>query len=56
MNRKSIATYYYTVDRPDTEIAHAHNTIYVNTEGTTGQVKRMVSAVKAIWERIVKPK
>jgi Rps23 Pro-64 3,4-dihydroxylase Tpa1-like proline 4-hydroxylase len=52
INRKSIATYYYTVDRPAGETASEHNTIYVNTEGTTGQLKRFNSGVKAFLERI----
>jgi hypothetical protein len=52
INRKSLATYYYTVDRPANEIASEHNTIYVNTEGATGQLKRFNSGVKAFLERI----
>ena len=52
INRKSIATYYYTKERPSNEIATEHNTIYVNTEGTTGQLKRFNSGVKAFLERI----
>jgi Rps23 Pro-64 3,4-dihydroxylase Tpa1-like proline 4-hydroxylase len=54
VNRKSIATYYYTKTRPEHEIATDHNTIYVNTEGVTGQVKRFSSGVKAFLERINK--
>lgn len=54
VNRKSIATYYYTANRPDSEIAPAHNTIYVNTEGTAGQLKRIASATNALWERMFK--
>ena len=52
INRKSIATYYYTKERPQNEIAAEHNTIYVNTEGATGQLKRFNSGVKAFLERI----
>jgi Rps23 Pro-64 3,4-dihydroxylase Tpa1-like proline 4-hydroxylase len=52
VNRKSIATYYYTKNRPLNEIADEHNTIYVNTEGAFGKVKRFKSGVKAILERI----
>lgn len=52
MNRKSIATYYYTVERPANEIAVEHNTLYVNTEGAGGQIKRFTSGVKAFLERI----
>jgi Rps23 Pro-64 3,4-dihydroxylase Tpa1-like proline 4-hydroxylase len=54
VNRKSIATYYYTKTRPAHEIAEDHNTIYVNTEGINGQVKRLGSGVKAFLERINK--
>ncbi len=54
VNRKSIATYYYTVDRPENEINLEHNTIYVNTEGVSGQLKRLTSGVKAFLERINK--
>jgi len=52
VNRKSIATYYYTKDRPEHEVAKEHNTIYVNTEGVGGQVKRAASGWKAFLERI----
>lgn len=52
VNRKSLATYYYTSGRPDDETVSEHNTIYVNTEGITGQVKRFSSAIKAFFERI----
>lgn len=52
VNRKSIATYYYTRTRPENEIAEEHNTLYVNTEGISGQVKRFNSGVKALLERI----
>lgn len=54
VNRKSIATYYYTKTRPDNEIGPEHNTIYVNTEGMGGQLKRFNSGVKALLERINK--
>lgn len=54
INRKSLATYYYTKTRPAHEIAQDHNTIYVNTEGATGTVKRIKSGVKALFERIKK--
>ncbi len=54
INRKSIATYYYSKSRPEHEIASDHNTIYVNTEGISGQVKRFSSGVKAFLERINK--
>lgn len=54
INRKSIATYYYTQTRPESEIASDHNTIYVNTDGVSGQVKRFTSGVRAFLERINK--
>lgn len=52
ISRKSLATYYYTKSRPDSEISSDHNTIYVNTEGLIGQVKKFTSGVKALLERI----
>ncbi|MEM9024915.1 MAG: 2OG-Fe(II) oxygenase [Bacteroidota bacterium] len=54
VSRKSLATYYYTRTRPDNEVAEEHNTIYVNTEGISGQAKRFSSGVKAFLERINK--
>lgn len=54
VNRKSLATYFYTKNRPSSEVAEEHNTIYVNTEGATGKVKRFKSGVKAMLERINK--
>ena len=54
INRKSIATYYYAETRPASEISDSHNTIYVNTEGVSGQVKRFISGIAAWMERIRK--
>ena len=54
VNRKSIATYYYTKTRPEEEISGEHNTIYVNTEGTKGQLKRFASGITAFLERLKK--
>ena len=54
--RKSIATYYYTKTRPNKEVAEEHNTIYVNTEGAKGKLKRFNSGVKAALERINRTK
>jgi Rps23 Pro-64 3,4-dihydroxylase Tpa1-like proline 4-hydroxylase len=54
INRKSIATYYYTKNRPVDEIATDHNTIFINTEGSGGQIKRAKTAFKALVERIKK--
>jgi len=52
INRKSIATYYYSETRPAHEISGEHNTIYVNTEGFSGQFKRLTSGFKALVERL----
>jgi len=52
INRKSIATYYYSKTRPEHEIAQGHNTLYVNTEGVGGQVKRFTAGIKSFLERI----
>src|SRR5690606_40418501 len=54
VNRKSLATYYYTKTRPANEIASEHNTIYVNVEGASGVLKKFNSGVKALLERINK--
>lgn len=54
INRKSIATYYYTKSRPTNEIVNNHNTIFVNTEGLIGQIKRLNSGFRAFLERIYK--
>ena len=54
VSRKSLATYYYTKTRPVSEIAGEHNTIYVNTEGVKGSVKRLKSGVRAALERVNK--
>jgi Rps23 Pro-64 3,4-dihydroxylase Tpa1-like proline 4-hydroxylase len=54
ITRKSIATYYYSKTRPESEAVPYHNTLYVNTEGVGGQVKRFTSGVKALLERINK--
>ncbi|MBX2902307.1 MAG: 2OG-Fe(II) oxygenase [Chitinophagales bacterium] len=51
-SRKSLAVYYYTPTRPQTEIAPNHNTRFVNTEGISGQFKKLLSGVKALWERL----
>jgi Rps23 Pro-64 3,4-dihydroxylase Tpa1-like proline 4-hydroxylase len=54
VNRKSLATYYYTAQRPQSEIAGEHNTIYVNTQGITGLFRRLRSGMKAAFERLYK--
>lgn len=52
VNRKSLATYYYTESRPEVEMATEHNTVYVNTEGVKGLTKRFIAGTKAFFERI----
>lgn len=52
VSRKSIATYYYTPTRPANEISNAHNTLYVNTEGASGQLRKLSNAVIAAFERL----
>lgn len=54
VSRKSLATYYYTKNRPTHETAAEHNTIFVNLEGLPGRVKQLSSGVKAFLERINK--
>jgi hypothetical protein len=54
VSRKSLAVYYYTKERPTSEIAAEHNTIYVNTEGGKGVFKILFSGIKAFCERIIK--
>lgn len=53
-SRKSLALYYYTKERPAHEISGDHNTIYVNTEGTSGLFKNLKSGMKALVDRITK--
>lgn len=52
INRKSLATYYYTDTRPAHELADEHNTVYVNTTGAKGKVKNIFSGFNALLERI----
>jgi len=52
VSRKSLATYYFTKTRPKHELTSDHNTIFINTEGIGGVVKRFTSGVKAFLERI----
>lgn len=54
VNRKSIATYYYTQTRPASETAPEHSTIYVNTEGLPGHAKRLSTRVKIFLQNINK--
>ena len=53
VNRKSIATYYYSEDRKE-GIAEEHNTKYVNTNGGKGKIKNIKSGLKALIERVGK--
>lgn len=52
MSRKSLAVYYYTVDRPAGQIAPEHNTVYIQTTSITGYIKTAVSSFVATKERI----
>lgn len=52
INRKSLALYYYSKERPTKEISSEHNTIYKNTTGTKGNINSLKNGVKAILERI----
>lgn len=52
MSRKSLATYYYTVQSGNSQETSMHNTIFINTEGWRGEIRKAVSAMKALWERI----
>ena len=54
ITRKSIATYYYTKSRPMSEISSEHNTLFINTEGYKGYIKRFKSAIETVIERIIK--
>lgn len=54
VNRKSIATYYYTKTRPADEIAPEHSTIYVNTQGVSGHAQRLSTRVKIFLQNINK--
>ncbi len=54
VNRQSIATYYYTENRNESETSEEHNTIYVNTTGVAGRFKNLKSGIKAIKERFQK--
>ena len=54
INRKSLAIYYYSQERPQAEVASEHNTIYVNTQGFNGLMYRLKASIKAIRERIIK--
>ena len=54
VTRKSLATYYYTKTRQEVEIAPEHSTIYVNTHGLKGQLKRFSSGMKALFERVAR--
>ena len=54
INRKSIATYYYTKTRPENEVASEHNTVYKNVNGLNGGINRFKNGLKALFERIRK--
>lgn len=52
INRKSLAVYYYTKNRAVSETAPEHNSVFINTEGISGQWKRFNSGLAAFIERI----
>ena len=52
--RNSFAAYYYTKDRPEHEKAAEHSTVYVNTEGTGGVMKRLKSGIQGLKEKVFK--
>lgn len=52
VSRKSISVYYYTKERPASEIAKEHNTIYVQTNGKPQAGKYIKTTLKALYERI----
>lgn len=52
MSRKSLATYYYSPDSGNFQATEMHNTIFKNTEGLRGQIRKLSSGIKALWERI----
>jgi Rps23 Pro-64 3,4-dihydroxylase Tpa1-like proline 4-hydroxylase len=54
INRKSLAIYYYSETRPESELTLEHNTVYVNTEGLKGMLNRLRASLKAIGERILR--
>jgi len=50
--RKSLSVYYYTQGRDDGYDAPAHNTVYINTEGSAGTVKLLANAVQETVRRL----
>ena len=51
--RKSLATYYYSTKPTVKELVQEnHNTIFANTQGITGNVRRISNGFQAMWERI----
>lgn len=53
-SRKSIATYYYTAACAAIGLPEPHNTIYVNTEGVSGVLRKFYSISKTTLERLGK--
>ncbi len=51
VTRKSLAIYYYTMERSPSAIAPEHNTLYKQTTGARGYAKIFVSAAVAAVER-----
>lgn len=52
ISRKSIAVYYYTKERPESERALEHNTVFVNTRGVIGAIQKMQNSIRALIERL----
>jgi hypothetical protein len=51
VTRKSLAVYYYTETRDESETAQEHNTIFRQTTGLSGYVKTSISAVATLSDR-----
>lgn len=54
MARNSIASYYYTKEKPAHETGEAHSTLYKNTESTKGMIKQVKNVFTAIKDKITK--
>jgi hypothetical protein len=54
VSRKSLAVYYYTLDRNVSELAPERNTLYRHTDGLRSYVKAAGSAATAFCERLAR--
>jgi Rps23 Pro-64 3,4-dihydroxylase Tpa1-like proline 4-hydroxylase len=50
--RKSLSVYFYTQGRSDIDYIKTHNTIYVNTESTSGMIKVFFNGIKHAFRKI----